>query len=360
MAYLETTPSRLGQSNLTGGSYANDNALFLKQFAGEVLTTFEIENVMMPLHTVRSISSGKSAQFPTTGVATAAYHTPGESLMTTSGSSTSTSKYLSRIRHAEVVINIDDMLLSSAFISNIDEAKNHYDVRSIYSTEIGRQLAYVADKNLIRTVISGAGATTDRFGNTGTTAAPYLGDTISYDDEAAAGDALAAEMTGAFFSAAQKMDEKGVPNSDRYAVVTPAVYYQLVNFNKDAISRDYNPEGNGSKAGGYIVQIAGIKIMKSNNIPTTDEATTGVAPHNSSGVANDVFGSSGDGYGNFNFARTKGIIFQKEAVGTVKLLDLGVESDYSIERQGTLLVAKYAMGHGVLRNECCYWLRGDA
>lgn len=355
MAYMETSPSRLGQSNLTGGSWANDNALFLKQFAGEVLTTFETENVMMPLHTVRSISSGKSAQFPTTGIASATYHTPGESLMTTDNGS-GASKYLSRVKHAEVVISIDDMLVSSAFIANIDEAKNHYDVRSIYSTEIGRQLAYVADKNLIRSVISGAVATTDRFGGS---ASAYLGATESYDDELSStslGDALAT----AFFNVAQKMDEKGVPQNDRYAVVTPEVYYQLVNLNKDAISRDYNPEVNGSKAGGYIVQIAGIRILKSNNIPTTDEATTGVAPHNSSQVANDVFGASGTGYGAFNFVRSKGIIFQKEAVGTVKLLDLAVESDYSIERQGTLMVAKYAMGHGVLRNECCYWLRGDA
>lgn len=355
MAYMETSPSRLGQSNLTGGSWANDNALFLKQFAGEVLTTFEMENVMMPLHTVRSISSGKSAQFPTTGIASATYHTPGESLMTTDNGS-GASKYLSRVKHAEVVISIDDMLVSSAFIANIDEAKNHYDVRSIYSTEIGRQLAYVADKNLIRSVISGAVATTDRFGGS---ASAYLGATETYDDElssTALGDALAT----AFFNVAQKMDEKGVPQNDRYAVVTPEVYYQLVNLNKDAISRDYNPEVNGSKAGGYIVQIAGIRILKSNNIPTTDEATTGVAPHNSSQVANDVFGANGTGYGAFNFLRSKGIIFQKEAVGTVKLLDLAVESDYSIERQGTLMVAKYAMGHGVLRNECCYWLRGDA
>ena len=357
MAYLETTPSRLGQSNLTGGSYANDNALFLKQFAGEVLTTFELENVMMPLHTVRSISSGKSAQFPTTGIATAGYHTPGESLMTTSGSSTSTSKYLSRIPHAEVVISIDDMLVSSAFISNIDEAKNHYDVRSIYSTEIGRQLAYVADKNLIRSVIAGARATTDRFGTPATTSTYYLGSSIEYNAEAAAGTALEAELVQPFFTAAQKMDERGVPSSDRYAVVTPAFYYQLINVNKDVISRDFNPEGNGSKAGGYIVQIAGIKIMKSNNVPTTDE-TSVTNVHGDPGVANNVFGSS-NGYGQVSFATTKGIIFHREAVGTVKLMDLGVESDYSIERQGTLLVAKYAMGHGVLRNECCYEIKDD-
>lgn len=356
MAYIETTPSRLGQVNA-----ANDvNALFLKQFAGEVLTTFELENVMMPLHTVRSISSGKSAQFPTTGVASATYHTPGESLLTTDNAGGGVSKYLSKIKHAERVINIDEMLVSSAFISNIDEAKNHYDVRSIYSTEIGRQLAYIADKNLIRSVIAGARASTDRFGGTGTT--PYLGGVVTYDDEAPSGSpatVLADELVKPFFSAAQAMDEKGVPQNDRYAVVTPAFYYQLVNVNKDVISRDFNPEGNGSKAGGYIVQVAGIRIMKSNNIPTTDESSDTTSVHTSPGILNDVFGTANGGYGTVSFAKTKGIIFQREAVGTVKLLDLAVESDYSIERQGTLMVAKYAMGHGVLRNECCYEIAGD-
>ena len=38
-------------------------------------------------------------------------------------------------------------------------------------------------------------------------------------------------------------------------------------------------------------------------------------------------------------------------MGTVKLMDLAVESEYDIERQGTLMVAKYAAGHGVLRPE---------
>jgi len=39
------------------------------------------------------------------------------------------------------------------------------------------------------------------------------------------------------------------------------------------------------------------------------------------------------------------------AVGTVKLLDLRTEMGYDIRRQGTLLVAKYAVGHGILRPE---------
>lgn len=358
-------PSRLGLNAANTGLGTNE--LFLKQFAGEVLTTFEESNVMMPLHMVRTISSGKSATFPVTGVAMAKYHTPGESLLAESGTAypganayttpSLTSKYLSKFNHSERLISIDDMLVSAAFVANIDEAKNHYDVRSIYTTEIGRQLAYVADKNLIRTVIAGAVRTADRFGGSN---AAYLGATVSYDDELTPSTGLGDALIAAFFDAAKRMDEKNVPSSERYAIVTPEVYYQLVAFSTDAINRDFNPEGNGSIAGGMIMSIAGIRILKSNHVPTTDEATTAIAPHNDGGVQNDVFAANGTGYGAFNFSRSKGVIFQKEAVGTVKLLDLGVESEYQIERQGTLMVAKYAMGHGVLREECCFWLRGDA
>jgi hypothetical protein len=50
-------------------------------------------------------------------------------------------------------------------------------------------------------------------------------------------------------------------------------------------------------------------------------------------------------------SNTTAIVTHPSAVGTVKLMDLAVESDYDIRRQGTLMVAKYAMGHGVLRPE---------
>jgi hypothetical protein len=357
-------PSRLGLNAANTGLGTNE--LFLKQFAGEVLTTFEEANVMMPLHMVRTISSGKSATFPVTGVASARYHTPGESLLIESGTAYAASypgaqtlpnKYLTKFNHSERIITIDDLLVSAAFVANIDEAKNHYDVRSIYTTEIGRQLAYTADENLIRTVIAGATRTADRFGGSNTL---YLGATVAYDDELTPATGLGDALVAAFFTAARNMDERNVPQNDRYAIVTPEVYYQLVAFSTDAISRDFNPENNGSIASGMIMSIAGIRVLKSNHIPTTNEATTPIAPHNDAGVQNDVFGASGVGYGAFDFSRSKGVFFQKEGVGTVKLLDLGVESEYQIERQGTLMVAKYAMGHGVLREECCFWLRGDA
>ena len=45
------------------------------------------------------------------------------------------------------------------------------------------------------------------------------------------------------------------------------------------------------------------------------------------------------------------VVFHKSAIGTVKLMDLAMESEYDIRRQGTLMVGKMALGHGILRPE---------
>ena len=45
----DQTVSRLGQVNATG----DDRSLFLKLYAGEVLTAYEEKNVFMPLHRTR-------------------------------------------------------------------------------------------------------------------------------------------------------------------------------------------------------------------------------------------------------------------------------------------------------------------
>ena len=347
--------SRLGDTPVgsTALPAGGTNELFLKVFAGEVLTTFEENNKMLPLSRVRSISSGKSAQFPVTGVASARYHTPGESVFLDQDvdGAGGNNDYLSSLNHAERVIFIDDLLISGAFIANIDEAKNHYDVRSIYSTEIGRQLAYAADKNLIRTVVAGARATADRFGGS---AASYLGAQVDHSAANGGTGTAGDKLVDALFQVAQKMDEKNVPSTDRFAILKPSMYYTLIAQNQDAINRDYGNEGNGSVANpGEMISVAGIRVMKSNHLPSADESSTDDVQAGAPGVMNDV-GGAGKGYSGLDFSVTEGIAFQSEGVGTVKLMDLAMESEYSVERQGNLLLAKYAMGHGILREECCF------
>ena len=131
------TPSRLGQADLAG----DVQAIFLKVFAGEVLTAFETGTVMKSLTRQRQISSGKSASFPAMYKASTEYHVPGAEILGNA------------IAHNEIVIAIDDLLLSDVFIANIDEAMNHYDVRSTYTTEMGRALALAYDKNVARMLL---------------------------------------------------------------------------------------------------------------------------------------------------------------------------------------------------------------
>ena len=110
-------PTRIGMANGTG----DQNALFLKKWAGEVISVFEETNVMMPLHTVRTIQQGKSATFPAVKTASAHYHTPGESVITDVDAASA--NYLSAIKHNEIIVTINDLLLSSCFVPSIDEAK---------------------------------------------------------------------------------------------------------------------------------------------------------------------------------------------------------------------------------------------
>ena len=340
--------SRLGQINAAG----DVKAIFLKKFAGEVLTTFEETNVMKALHTVRTINNGKSAQFPVTGTASAAYHVVGEDLVdsTVSGG-------IQLIKHAEKIINIDELLVASTFIANLDELRNHYDVRSIYSSELGMALANKFDRQVIQTLLintatfDGSGIATPATTTiTGGKAASAVYSAAGTDDSdkrflgatgAGTMDTDGLYLAKAIYAAAQLLDEKDVPASDRYCLVSPQRYYNLIQAetasgnNLLTINRDW--DGNGSYSKGTVAQVAGVTVVKTNHIPTADVAAeTGQA-----NTYSDTFG-----------ANVMGCVFHKSAVGTVKLQDLATESEYQIQRQGTLMVAKYAMGHGGLRPEC--------
>jgi hypothetical protein len=337
MANGDTSASRLGQVNVAG----DVDALFLKVFSGEILTTFEEFNVMKGLHTIRTIANGKSAQFPVTGIATAKYHTPGENIADAGNS------YLSAIKHAEKVISIDDVLLASTFIANIDELKNHYDVRSIYAQELGKALAKRFDVATMKTLTAAArtAATITTTGKAG----------IAIDG-GEPGDFNGTVIQAKLFEAAQKLDENDIPNDGkRFAILKPADYYTLLASGEEVINRDFG--GRGDVATGRIPMVAGINIYKSNHL--VDVAVSGSAQDQNdqvAGVQNDVFGSGGTGY-NAAMDKTQIIGGHPSAIGTVKLLDLATESDYKVELQGSLFVAKYAMGHGVLRPEAAFEIK---
>lgn len=123
---------------------------------------------------------------------------------------------------------------------------------------------------------------------------------------------------------------------ERTIILRPAQYYLLAQTTK-VLSRDWG--GAGVYADGTVLKVAGVQIIKSNNLPT--------------GVVDAVTGEKNTYNG--DFTNTVALALQKEAIGTVKLKDLSVEksgSDFHIMYQSTMMVGKYAMGHGILRPGC--------
>lgn len=303
---MTVTMSRPGAINGATGSYAQDNALFLKVFAGEVMTAFDETNIFKGRHFERTITEGKSASFPATWKATARYHTPGTAVL---GSN--------QILHNERIISIDDLLLADVFVYELDELKNHYDIRGIYSHQLGEALAKEYDTRLARLAILAARASATVSGGNG-------GSQLKNTSMATDADVLAT----ALFTAAQTFDEKDVPASDRVCILRPAQYYLMAQ-NVKLINQDWG--GAGAYSDGKILRVAGIDIMKSNHLPRDNYAGT-------TGENNTYLG---------DFRDSVGVIFNKMAIGTVKLMDLATEMtghDFYVMYQGTLLVAKYAMG----------------
>ena len=323
------SPVKFGNAN--SGS-TRDDALFLKVFAGEVITSFDRASKTQGADMVRSISNGKSASFPVMGRIGAAYHAVGAEILGDA------------VNSAEKVITINDLLISSVFVSNIEEAKNHWDVRSAYSTEMGRALSFQKDKHILQTIGQATLASANVTGGDATTNVINTG--IASSTDATAANA----MIDAIFAAAKELDANYVPSEGRKCFMRLEEYYKLANAT-NAVNVDFSGGANGGVASGKVAKIAGIEL-----VPVPHFVSSNVTSGADAGSATNG-GSTPQAVDLSNFVA---LVSHPSAVGTVKLMDLAVEKEYDIRRQGTLMVAKYSMGHGVLRPEAAVGIKEAA
>lgn len=330
------TYSPMGQDNGAGA----DDALWLKVFAGEVLTAFKRKTIMDDKHMTQSITGAKEAQFPVTGRAgDGKYHQPGTELTGTVQN------------QSERTISLDRPLVADLFTDNWEEKVTHFALRGIYSNNLGDELAQTYDQHVQITLLSAARASavvTGLDGGTQITSDLFKIATGGATDEAE----KAAALANAIYQAAEQLDNNEAPEEGRYCVLRPSEYYCLVKAVQDSgfsvVNSDYN--GAGSYSDGTVTKIAGITILKHSRVPKTD----------TSGAVGGGDATDKNFYHGIDASKTVGMVFTSDAVGTVKLMDIGVESDYQVNRQGTLVVAKYAVGHGVLRPECSVELSLDS
>jgi hypothetical protein len=337
MAAPDVTLSRPGVINDVTTQWTQRNALFLKVFSGEVITAFDRACVFKGMTQDRTIQNGKSAQFPVTGRFTSRFHVPGKQI-----------EGQGNMAQNEVVIKIDDLLIADAALYDLDEAKNHYDIRSIYSRELGNALARAYDKRIARVLTLGAREATgdlDRNLPAGLSPNdPYrTGTRVDINKAIPSPD----DYVAAVFAAARALDEKDVPADGRVLVCSPEVFYTLIQSSR-AVNQDFNQQGeNGSYSKGQIAQLAGFTIYRSNHIKQGNVVKV-------SGEKGFTFNQVDTYLSSVDMSKTKMLAFQKGAVGVLKLRDLSMQmtgNDYNVQYQATLMVAKYACGFGYLRPE---------
>ena len=348
---MTSSLTRAGQSNSTGDA----RALYLKLFSGEMFKGFQHNAIARDLVMKRTLKNGKSLQFIYTGHTKAEFHTPGNSILGNSDGAPPV---------AEKTITCDDLLISSAFVYELDETLAHYELRGEISKKIGYALAQKYDRLIFRSIARGARAaspiTKSGFVEPG-------GTQIRVGTNNQASDAyVPASLINAFYDAAAALDEKGVSEDGRVAVLNPRQYYELIQGvgSSGLINRD--TQGTALQSGQGIIEIAGIKIYKSMNIPFFSKYGTkyGSAGATNPGItsptnvgsfvgedvedaAADVTGINNEYGEETEFANSCGLIFQKEGAGVVEAIGPQVQvtsGDVSVVYQGDVILGRMAMG----------------
>ena len=297
----------IGTNDRSAAAAHSDRALAIKVFSGEVLTSFETANIFLSKVQTRTIKSGKSASFAVIGKYDSAVdtHVPGTDITP------------NLINAGERVIEIDDLKYASVFVDNFEEAMQHYETRSQYSTEMGRRLAKTVDQAIIAQLdacVAGSNnGGKDTNGGEGQPAAQPAITIDTLQTPAIGAGAKGDLIIAALFDSQTEMDKDDIPG-DRNVVMSPKNYNRLVQ--SGAVHKDMTT-GNGGIDSGKVTQIAGHNIMVSNNID-----------------ANAIY------------------MFTQNAVGVVKLLDVKSEVNYIPEKLGDLMTSSYDMGFGVLNNGC--------
>lgn len=343
--------TQLGQANMAGDT----RALYLKLFSGEMFKGFQRNTIARDLVMKRTLKNGKSLQFIYTGRTKSEFHTPGNSILGDSNAAPPV---------AEKTITVDDLLISSAFVYDLDETLSHYDLRSEISRKIGYALAEKYDRLIFRAITRGARAASP------ITKAGYVepgGTQVRVGATTSGADAyVAANLVNAFYDAAAALDEKGVSQDGRVGVLNPRQYYALIQAvgSNGLINRDV--QGSALQGGDGIVEIAGIKIYKSMNIPffsqygtkygTASATNPGVTDPGNTGsfvseavedAAADVTGINNEYGEETEFANSCGLIFQREAAGCVEAIAPQVQvtsGDVSVIYQGDVILGRLAMG----------------
>nr|BAR25495.1 major capsid protein [uncultured Mediterranean phage uvMED]BAR25545.1 major capsid protein [uncultured Mediterranean phage uvMED] len=314
-----TNMNNITRPNQVNG--ANDErATALKLFSGEVFNAFNSASIAQGLVRSYTLRGGKSKQFLMQGKLNAGYHVAGTPILGDDP-----------LKAAEKTILMDDLLVASQFVYDLDEVLAQYSQRSEISKQIGEALALHYDERIFRVLDMASRAPSAVDGEVG-----------GFEIEIGTGKQFDAQaIVDGFFEAAATLDERNAPADGRVAVLNPRQYYSLISsVDTNILNREIGNTQGDMNSGKGLVSIAGISIRKSNNLPFMKSYNTSPTPN---GEKNDYTDSNDT---------CAGLIFHKEAAGVLTSIAPSIETtsgDFHVQYQGDLIVGKLAMGCGHLR-----------
>ena len=303
-------------------NYDTRYATALKLFSGEVYNAFNSATIFKGLIRNYSLRGGKSKQFLLTGKLAAGYHTPGEAIAPAAG-----------LKSNEKTIVMDDLLVSSQFVYDLDEILSQWSSRSEISKQIGEALALHYDDRLARVLCKAA-----------TESSVVTGEPGGFQVNIGSGNTNDAQaIVDGFFEAAAVLDERSAPSDGRVAVLSPRQYYSLISsVDTNILNRDIGNSQGDMNSGKGLYSIAGIRIYKSNVLANQ---------YGKNATANAAVSGENNDYA-VNNANLAGLVFHREAAGCVESIAPSIETtsgDFHVQYQGDLIVGKLAMGADTLR-----------
>jgi hypothetical protein len=224
---------------------------------------------------------------------------------------------------------MDDLLVSSQFVYSLDEILSQYSQRAEISKQIGEALAKFYDVRIARVIDMASRA-----------ASPVTGEPGGFEVSIGSGKQFDAQaIVDGLFEAAAVLDERNAPTEGRSCVLSPRQYLGLISsVDTNVLNRELGGTQGSINTGDGLYSIAGIKLLKSNNLPF-------MAAYNSA-----VTGENND-YTDAN-ATCCGLVFHRECVGVLESVAPTVETtsgSFRVQYQGDLIVGKLALGVGMLR-----------
>jgi hypothetical protein len=303
-------------------------ALFLEEYGGAVESQFKKASVMrqfVKLRTIRgtdTISNNRVGR--TTLQALVAGVRPG-AVPTPFGKNT---------------LTVDTVVLARDNRSMLNEFQTHFDARAELGKDHGKEIGAFFDQAFLIMAIKGSNA-----------AAPVLGDGSPNKQSIGAGKHITLDAAGdeldpdkleeAIETIVTDMEEEEIDIDELVLFVRPKTYAVLAKSNK-LISRDYSSD-NGDYAKLTIKEVAGVRILKSNRIPT--EAIEGHFLSNAdNNYAYDVSASD---------ANAVAVFLHPKSLLAGETIPLTSDMWFNREEKQWFIDSWLAFGVAVNRPDCC-------